>query len=325
MIVINGLNPVRDIDDYVRDLADEGLPASAIVACLIRYAEAAPLLLALLARAADDDEDVEDIDPCRFFNAIHIMAGARDKRAFAPLLQVLRRPDEELDPLLGAAISTLPRIAIATFDGASKELFNAILDPKLSQLNRVALIEAATYLTWEGRIERKVMVEFLEQFESAGLADKGSMLWGSWFTAIALLGLRELVPALRRAEEKELIPDDVDLDHIAEVWSEAEQRPDDPERFELRDLGYIDNALETLQQYVELDEAYDEAMGEEWEGDEDEEGDEFEKEAFKLAFDSEVARLAAHTPVVNPLRNVGRNAPCPCGSGKKAKRCCLAA
>jgi hypothetical protein len=29
------------------------------------------------------------------------------------------------------------------------------------------------------------------------------------------------------------------------------------------------------------------------------------------------------TPYVNPLRGVGRNDPCPCGSGKKYKRCCL--
>lgn len=27
--------------------------------------------------------------------------------------------------------------------------------------------------------------------------------------------------------------------------------------------------------------------------------------------------------VTNPLRNVGRNDPCPCGSGKKFKKCCL--
>ena len=30
-------------------------------------------------------------------------------------------------------------------------------------------------------------------------------------------------------------------------------------------------------------------------------------------------------PVTNPLRHVGRNDPCPCGSGKKYKKCCLAA
>ena len=29
-------------------------------------------------------------------------------------------------------------------------------------------------------------------------------------------------------------------------------------------------------------------------------------------------------PVENPFRDVGRNDPCPCGSGKKFKKCCLA-
>ena len=29
-----------------------------------------------------------------------------------------------------------------------------------------------------------------------------------------------------------------------------------------------------------------------------------------------------HEPVVNPDRKVGRNSPCPCGSGKKFKKCC---
>ena len=33
---------------------------------------------------------------------------------------------------------------------------------------------------------------------------------------------------------------------------------------------------------------------------------------------------APAAPAVNPFRNVGRNDPCPCGSGKKAKKCCLA-
>src|SRR5205085_6354774 len=28
-------------------------------------------------------------------------------------------------------------------------------------------------------------------------------------------------------------------------------------------------------------------------------------------------------PAFNPFRSVGRNDPCPCGSGKKFKKCCL--
>jgi uncharacterized protein YecA (UPF0149 family) len=29
----------------------------------------------------------------------------------------------------------------------------------------------------------------------------------------------------------------------------------------------------------------------------------------------------AHAPAKNPLRDVGRNDPCPCGSGRKFKKC----
>jgi len=38
---------------------------------------------------------------------------------------------------------------------------------------------------------------------------------------------------------------------------------------------------------------------------------------------SEPGAVFAADPVHNPLRHVGRNDPCPCGSGKKFKKCCL--
>src|SRR6266850_1157957 len=30
-----------------------------------------------------------------------------------------------------------------------------------------------------------------------------------------------------------------------------------------------------------------------------------------------------NVPAVNPFKGIGRNDPCPCGSGKKFKKCCL--
>jgi uncharacterized protein YecA (UPF0149 family) len=33
--------------------------------------------------------------------------------------------------------------------------------------------------------------------------------------------------------------------------------------------------------------------------------------------------LNQQVPAANPFKGVGRNDPCPCGSGKKFKRCCL--
>jgi hypothetical protein len=41
--------------------------------------------------------------------------------------------------------------------------------------------------------------------------------------------------------------------------------------------------------------------------------------------DYEDEEAAAPEPYINPLRHVGRNDPCPCGSGKKFKNCHLVA
>ncbi|HYA72113.1 MAG TPA: SEC-C metal-binding domain-containing protein, partial [Roseiarcus sp.] len=60
--------------------------------------------------------------------------------------------------------------------------------------------------------------------------------------------------------------------------------------------------IETLAQWSNVGE--DELDGEDGEGLDDEAG--------------------LEAPHVNPFRNVGRNDPCPCGSGKKFKKCCLA-
>jgi len=37
--------------------------------------------------------------------------------------------------------------------------------------------------------------------------------------------------------------------------------------------------------------------------------------------DHDHGHLPAQDPVRNPLRDVGRNDPCPCGSGQKFKKC----
>ena len=94
-----------------------------------------------------------------------------------------------------------------------------------------------------------------------------------------------------------LAPEDFDADLDA-----AERAPDDGARFKRARLGYVDDVLEELQW---TDMAEDAAF------------DEFDDGPG--ADDWEYA-AAAET---NPLRAVGRNDPCPCGSGKKFKKCCL--
>jgi hypothetical protein len=92
--------------------------------------------------------------------------------------------------------------------------------------------------------------------------------------------------------------------HFDGDLAEAEARPDDVRRFERFHLGYIRDVVDALQ----------------WTRRREDEADGAERNEGWLASPNMFPE-----PVRNPMRHVGRNDPCPCGRGKKAKRCCLAA
>ena len=296
-----GWDPTGPIDYHYLDLVLlPELSATAVAICMARYAEAGPLLRNLVkesANAADDSEERRQ----GLFRALHVIGEMRDTEAFAPLLRLLSRSSEDLEWLLGDALTeTLPKILIGVFDGNTDALFGAIADRDRYELVRDSLLRAATFLTWEGRVDRSQMAAFLVKFGTDELAAPKDFAWQAWVDAIALLGLRHLVPLVEEAQTKGLIDEFiVEQDEFYRCLEGAERQPADISRFTDVGIGYLDNALVKLIEFAsEEDESLD------W---------------------PESQHNLDTKPVVNPLRHVGRNDPCPCGSGKKAKRCCLAA
>ena len=51
--------------------------------------------------------------------------------------------------------------------------------------------------------------------------------------------------------------------------------------------------------------------------------DDCELELGDEAIGDRVLSTFGHAPAINPFKAIGRNDPCPCGSGKKFKKCCL--
>jgi hypothetical protein len=303
--------PAAPIESYVNELAtSQALPEAAIAACAERYEEAGPLLLAILHKATEGKVESET-DERFLFRALHIIGGQRDHKALAPLLRLLQRDGEEVAWLLGDALTeTLPRIVAGVFDGDADALFAAVAHQESDEVVRDSLLRAATFLTWDGRIERARTVAFLERFATGELAVWGEFVWNAWIDAIALLGLRHLEPLVRQVMKRNPLEDGLfERDAFYACLEEAERAPDDISRFSDMSLGYLDDVLEALQYFPDVD---DDEVG-------DDEPDETDGGWLKSK-----AELFPQ-PVINPWRHVGRNDPCPCGSGKKAKRCCLAA
>ena len=297
------------IEEHLAVLASERrLPHYALGLCVARIDESAPALRALLSRAAAG-EWLDDEEGTLFFRGLHVLGTARDTQGFASLLRLLARPEEDLDFLLGDAVTkTLPRIVSGMFDGDAEGLFAAISDSTRDEYVRGALLGAATFLTWEGRIERNLTRDFLALFFDTPLAEPDDFAWSGWLDAVGLLGLQDLLPQAERVfSECRVNATLFEMSDLETLLAGAAEAPDDQDRFESHDLGYIDDVIVALQ----------------WtDRDEGPEPDEMEWRNFETAF-SDQTPSARQGPVLNPWRHVGRNDPCPCGSGKKFKKCCL--
>jgi uncharacterized protein len=292
------------IEDYIHAVATERkLPDFAIGICTARIEESAPILRALVVRAADG-EFLSDDEVMLLFRGLHILGGARDAQTCKPLLRLLRGPFDEVDFLLGDAITeSMAKIVAGVFDGDVDALFAVIVDSSIDEFIRDSLLGAATFLAWDRRIERDRLRQLLVQFDEERLAEAGDQAWSGWAQAVALLGLRDLVPLVDNAFREGRVAEEwIDRPQFDDELAEAECAPDDVGRFARANLGYIEDVLKSL----------------DWtRGTEEDFVDEDEEPAWPG-----FAQL--REPIRNPWRHVGRNDPCPCGSGKKAKKCCLA-
>lgn len=289
------------IEELVAEIGIEGIHSSdAIAACQMRFDECAPIFRDVLARAVAgeiDDPGQADI----LLAGLHVLAAGRDTLACPPLLRLLRLPGEELEWLLGDAVTeSFKRIVASVFDGNADALFEMIADGGIAPMVRWALFDAAAFLAWDGRIERDGMIRFLERFDDERLGGDSPEAWLGWTDAAALLGLRSMTQrvedAMRDGRIEPMLMNSKDWIRMLE----------DAERFRAEErMGYVEDAVAELA-------PYDTSSA--WDDDplplEDGCGDYVRPPLFG-------------EPVVNEWRHVGRNDPCPCGSGRKFKRCCL--
>lgn len=270
------------------------VPNAALVAAVPRIHEFAPALLAVLNRAAGQGLRQEP-DRVLLFRALPILAATRQTAACKPLLRLLRRPEHEIDDTLGDLITeTLPQIAASVFDGDANTLFVACADRRISEAARWSLLLAAAFLTWDGRIPHPAMHEFLRRFHTAKLAPRLDCAWLGWTEAIGLLGFEDLAPLVR--ETLALFPEGPEQTaRFHERLADAKLAPHDAERLHAANTGYVEDVLAAFD-WTRRIQAYEDGNAE-----------------------------PAPQPIMNPARGLGRNDPCPCGSGRKYKKCCLPA
>jgi len=287
------------------------LPRAEIAAAIEHLAEVTPDLLAAVERAAGGHLEDQAEENLVFF-ALHILAVAREPRLHGPLMRLLHRPESDIDQLFGQAeTETLDAMIAGAFNGQAEDLFDLARDAERNEFLRGAVMGAIAILTWNGRIDAAVTRDFLDRFEADRVIEAEDNGWFAWSYIVEQLGWTDFVPRVERAYADGLIWDGMSsVKNFREGLTETlKAAPDDGMRFGHGTQGYLTDALEELERYN------------------------FEpvepRPKPPPAPPPRVVvppRAAQSTGTVrNTMRLVGRNDPCPCGSGKKYKKCCLAA
>ncbi len=246
----------------------------------------------------------------------HVLGEIGDERAFRPLLGVLTLPGDVADELFGDALTaSVGSILIALMGEDQAALERVMLDTAIDQFVRDSCFTAWTYAALTGRIGRDHAYDFLATYFSRTRLRRNDFGFSSWTEAATFLRFAELtgqarrhlpvrVPGRRVWEQPTATFRD-----FADLLARAERDPDGW-RSERR-LQPFESTIGELSSWYGYSE-------------------EFRRRRAEAALREERERSHADPDLFdeppgafNPYRDVGRNDPCPCGSGKKFKKCCL--
>ena len=264
--------------------------------------ELIPLLLGALDYVCDNaDNLIKEKSPYDLhFYASFLLAQFREKQAFPKLIRLLRNNEEILDYFLGDTVTSgINRCLNSVYDGNIGLMRELIEDTNAYEYARNAAVQAYGYIARNDPAVHAGMIEYFRCFIHERLKDDTSYIPTSVSAMIMEEHLFELIPDVKFLYDLGLVdhfshgPYDSFLDYIFDYT----KRPDNI---------FIDDVVGELQHWAKYDD-----------------DPTIPPKPAPPAKKIPAARPPEEKPQVITKKKIGRNDPCPCGSGKKYKKCCL--
>jgi len=167
------------------------------------------------------------------------------------------------------------------------------------------MCDTLAMVTLQGQLPRPEAARFLASCFTDIKPELDCYVWDGWQDAVAALGLAELRPLVKQAFERGSVePTWLSFEDFEEDMNAALECPEEPVWFVER-FPALDDVVEEFSTWPSFKEG--------------------ERERERLAAGAHRSLWDSHYdgPAINPFKDVGRNDPCPCGSGKTFKKCCL--
>lgn len=263
------------------------------------FAEAKPYLYAAIDKAIAEKELLDDQYVLHLY-ALFFLAEFKDTGVFEKIMEWMELPSDILEMQLGDVITDgLSDIVYHTYNGNAELLKNLIRRQETNIYIRSGMLYVMGQLYLDGRLDRQEWQDFLKELVYAEEEDDEDGI-ASWLTGvICKCHLIELLPQVR------YLFDNKSIDTFI--------------------YGGYDNCVDIMFAYDRWDDAFSKSQ---ISADELKKWAMFEQQTEKAdrekkAFEKQMKRMQREMQQPVKKVKVGRNDPCPCGSGKKYKQCCL--
>ncbi len=262
--------------------------------------EALPYLRAALDKAIQEKDDL-DPDYMLHFYALFLLGQFQDTSSFQEIIELVSLPSDTVDYLLGDAITEgISDILYNTYDGNLTLLEQMVTDKNIDEFIRGNVINVLGQLYLDGRLGKSELKNFLSRkIHEAGEYD---FLFNKIADVICKCHFVDMLPEIRYMFDNGLMDEGY--------------------------LGEYDSCVDLMFEYDEDEQNFCESpidaarILSTWamfkEGEKSGSAELSEKDFEKMVRAMErMSNTSVHK------KKIGRNDPCPCGSGKKYKFCCM--
>ena len=289
---------MKDLIKKLNENTDK-FPKDIIKYCQNNKEEVSDILFKEVERFASHIEDYKDgYCEASVMYAIFLLAEFSDKRLFAKMIEILDTNLVSYEKIFGEGIfDNISNILVSTFDGNLEALNHIIKKKDALNYVRSECLETYYYFYKNNIISKDNLITFIENIIEYYNYEEDDEIYTDLVNLIIDTHLFELMDLVRNLYQKNLI--------------------------DTFDIGGYDNFVDYIFKYQERDKVHKinnviDEMSWWYCFQQNEKKEKEEDNRFEDAIMKEINK--SHQAISN---KVGRNEPCPCGSGKKYKNCCI--
>jgi hypothetical protein len=303
-------------------------PKAAMEAAIEKRIEITPELLKILSYTAENVDAVIENDEWSYSYAFYLFAQFREKQAYPLVMRILSMPEEDLDYLFGDYDGL--ESVMASVSGGDPSLIKKLIENRQAdEYIRGHAIYALVTLYFADELSREKLIEYFATLFTKRLEKKPGAVWDTLVDVCLDIHADELHDHIIKAYDADL------------VWEGEITRQDIKVAFE-KDKNEVLAYLKKTERFKLITSAV-KAM--EWWACFHEDPNDFDHEAYEselideyldilagnMSDEEKAKRRKAYDAIEDdqfnsePIRKepkIARNSPCPCGSGKKYKKCC---